>query len=127
MAVPNLRVFRVTFSDTDAVGTVKDAEDLNSGLTQLLLLSPNAIIDVVNEKDPSNIEVEVQLWKNGKDTGLRFYSTTMSPSSAGRVAPGPIDLNPGQFQVKIKLLTNNLAAGTSEVYGVVFKFAKPVQ
>ena len=127
MAVPTLRVFRVTFNDTDAVGTVKTATDLNSNLDQLILLRPNVIVDVVNEKDPSSIEVEVQLWKNGKDTGLRFYSTTMSPTSAGRVAPGPIDLDPGQFQIKVKLLTNNLAAGTSETYGVVIKFGKPVQ
>lgn len=127
MAVPNLRLFRVTFSDTDAVGTVKDMTEQNSGLAQMLLLQPNRIVDVVNEKDPSSVELEIQVWKNGKDTGLRFYTTTMSPGSAGRVAPGPIDVNPGQFQIKAKLLTNNLGAGTSETVGVLFKFERPVQ
>jgi len=127
MAVPNLRLFRVSFADTDAVGTVKDMTEQNSGLAQMLLLQPNAIIDVVNEKDPSSVEVEIQVWKNGKDTGLRFYTTTMSPSSAGRVAPGRIDLDPGQFQIKAKLIANNLGAGNSEIVGVVFKFERPVQ
>jgi len=127
MPAPVIRVFRVTFSDSDAVGTVKDAEDLNSGKEDFLLLMDNRILDVVNEKDPSKIEVEVQLWKNGSDTGLRFYSTTMSPSSAGRVAVGPIDLGPGNYQVKVKLLTNNLGTDESETYGVVIKFARRIQ
>ena len=90
-------------------------------------MSPNRILDVVNEKDPSNVEVEYQIWKNGKDTGLRFYSTTMSPSSAGRSAVGPIDLGEGQYQIKAKLLTNNLGAGASETVGILIKYAGSIQ
>ena len=124
MAVPYIRIFRTTFSDTDAVGTINTATDLNSGLDSILLLKPNTIVDVVNEKDPSSIEVEVQIWKNGKDTSVRFYSTMMSPDTSGRMSPAPIDLTPGNYQIKVKLLTNNLASGSSETYGVALKFAR---
>lgn len=82
---------------------------------------PNVILDVVNDPDPaSGNRYVVGLWSGGTDTGVRFYSTSMSPASAGRVAVGPINLKGGQYQFRVQQV-----AGTAANYSFIVKFNAP--
>jgi hypothetical protein len=91
-------------------------------MSELVLLEPNQILDVVNSPDPaSGNRYIIQIWKNMKDTGKRLYSDAMSPASAGRIAIGPIDVSPGKLQFKVVQV-----AGTAAAYSFVVKFLKDV-
>jgi hypothetical protein len=116
MAVPMLRRFSIVAPgalNTDVVAT--DDE------TALAFFNPgtNVILDLVSDPQPAaGINHTVALWKNGTDTGRRFYSTGLNPASAGRVAVGPIPLTPGNYQLRIRQTLGALTA-----YNCVFKFS----
>jgi len=119
MVAPTLARFTATVS---AKGTLYAASHDDSGMTELVLLEPNQILDVVNDPDPaSGNRYTIQVWKNMKDTGKRLYSSAMSPASAGRIAIGPIDISPGKLQFKVMQ-----TAGTAADYSFVVKFLKDV-
>jgi len=117
MSVPVLRRFTATITALNTwVLATDDETTLNFFQT-----GPNAILDAVNDPDPaSGNRYVIALWANGKDTGVRFYSNAMSPSSAGRVAVGPIALKGGQYQLKVMQV-----AGTPADYSFIVKFANP--
>lgn len=116
MAVPMLRRFSAV-----APGALNVAVIATDDESTLAFFNPgnNVILDVVSDPQPAaGINHTVQLWKNGKDTGRRFYSTGLNPASAGRVAVGPIPLAPGNYQLRV---IQTLGAFTA--YNVVFKMA----
>jgi hypothetical protein len=119
MVAPTLARFTANIT---ALNTLTAASHDDSGMTELVLLEPNQILDIVNSPDPaSGNRYVIQIWKNMKDTGKRLYSDAMSPASAGRIAIGPIDISPGKLQFKVMQ-----PAGTAANYSFVVKFLKDV-
>ncbi|MEM2695975.1 MAG: hypothetical protein QXU09_03465 [Thermoproteota archaeon] len=117
MSVPILRRFTGTITATGQWVTMTDDE---TGLP-FFDTTANVILDVVNDPDPAaGNRYVIALFSGSIDTGVRFYSTAMSPASAGRVAVGPIQLKGGQYQLKVMQ-----TAGTAANYSIVVKFAKP--
>ena len=118
MSVPVLRRFTATISALNQwVVAVSD----DTGL-EFFQSGANAILDAVNDPDPaSGNRYEIALYNGTVDTGVRFYSSAMSPASAGRIAIGPIALKGGQYQFKVRQV-----AGTPANYSFVVKLAKAV-
>jgi len=97
--------------------------DETTQLTFIQLSQPNILLDMWNAPDPSgglNTNIyRYQLYKNSVSTGRFFFSESMSTSSAGRAAIGPIPISPGQLQLG-STQTLGVAAAQSDV---VLKFA----
>jgi len=116
MVAPVIRRFtRATPASLDQFAFATD--DI-TGLTFYLATKRNQILDIVNDPDPpAGARYEIALYKNGVDTGRRFFSTSLSPASAGRIAIGPIDIEPGQIQFNVAQ-----RAGTLSSYSFIVKF-----
>jgi hypothetical protein len=116
MPVPIIRRFTATVS---ALSTAYNATDNESSLTFVRVTKPNAILDIVSSPAPtSGNYYTIKLKKNFVDTGRRFYSTALDPSSAGRIAVGPIGLGPGDYTFEV-----TQTAGTAANYSFEVKFA----
>lgn len=123
MVAPVIRRFSVPFTEgTDNLGDIKVMTDDVTELQQLTMLKPNQILDVVNSPEPANLELEIQVFKGSQDTGIRFFTSDMDPASAGRIAVGPIDTVPGQFQFKAKVLSFGSLSAATETYFQAIKF-----
>jgi hypothetical protein len=61
---------------------------------------------------------QINILKNGVDTGKRVYSITIDPATAGRVAVGPLSLSPGDYYFNVAQTLGGLAA-----YSFIVKFA----
>lgn len=123
MVAPVIRRFEVTFTEgTDPLDTIKVMQDTTTELNQLTMLKPNQILDGLNSPEPANLEIEIQVFKGSSDTGLRFFTSDMDPASAGRIAIGPIDTLPGQFQFKAKVLSFGSLSSAAETYFLALKF-----
>lgn len=93
-----------------------------TALTFYQAISNNAILDMVS--DPQNaagIDHEIAMFKNGLDTGRHFFSGSLNPASAGRVAVGPVDIiGPAQIQMSVAQRLGALTA-----YSFLVKLARP--
>lgn len=106
---------------TPAAGTVGTPQNAIDDETTLNFFStrPNAILDVVNDPDPTATDIyRIDLWHGSVDTGKRWFSGSISPASAGRLRPSPVKLSGGQYQLRI-----TQTAGTAAVYHVIIQFA----
>lgn len=91
---------RFTVAAAAALNTNVIAVDQESTLN-FWVSGPNVIMDVVNDPDPAaGLLYTISLWKGGQDTGLRWYSNSISPASAGRLRPTPVKLSGGQYQLR---------------------------
>ena len=109
MVAPTIR--RITRAAPGALNAFAFATDDQTLLTFLRLSGANQIIDMVNDPDPAaGLLYTIQLWKNTKDTGKRFFSSSMSAASAGRVNIGPIDIMPGDLQFNVAQTLGALTA-----------------
>ena len=99
--------------------------DQETGLGQTLMTNiPNAILDIVNSPDPAaGLTYQTNLWKGGKDQGMRFYSEALSAVSAGRQAIGPIDVT----KMGVLQFWNAQTLGAVAAYNFIVKFAKSVE
>jgi len=94
MALPVVRRY------TSVVGVINvfnNMTDDKTTLAQFTLFEPNIILDIVNDPDPATGTYEFRLIKNGAETDVTVFSTSISPVTAGRVAYGPINLSRGQY------------------------------
>lgn len=95
------------------------ATDDETALTFIRITSNNAILDVLSSPQPAaGVNYVIHVWKNGIDTGRRFYSEQLDPASAGRIAVGPIGLSPGDYFFNVAQTLGVLAA-----YSFVVKLA----
>lgn len=117
MVLPTQRLFNGAAGTNNVVGVMTDSE---TNLTALTLTQPNKILDAVYKSIPSNSSVEFYIYKNSTQTPIRFYSETINPAQAGRVAVGPINLGPGLYQFYSKQ-----TAGTAGAKSLLIVFAKP--
>jgi hypothetical protein len=116
MPVPIVRRFTATVS---ALNSEVKATDDETALTFIRISKPNAILDVVSSPTPTSGNIyKIKLVKGSIDTGRRFYSTALDPTSAGRMAVGPVGLGPGDYMF---LVTQT--AGTAANYSFEIKLA----
>ena len=84
-------------------GTVAVQELMTDDVTTLSFIQlsiPNTILDIYNDPDPAaSVRYTDELFKNSISTGRNFFTNSMSTSSAGRAAIGPIRLAVGQMQM----------------------------
>ncbi|MDE2937569.1 MAG: hypothetical protein OXR67_01415 [Chloroflexota bacterium] len=118
MTVPIVRRFSVPAGTQGQFRTAVDAE---TGETFFNLARDNTILDVVNLSSATVANQVIYMKKNGSQTPIRIYSESISPSTAGRVAYGPIEMTPGQYQLQV-LQTD----GTAAAYAFLVKFAHPL-
>ena len=120
MVAPVIRRFTASIS---ALNTAVNAVDNETNLTYIHVSGKNQILDVVNDPDPvAGNRYVIAVYKGGRDTGVRFYSSSMSAGSAGRVAVGPIDLLGGDYQFRVTQV-----AGTAADFSFIVKFLAPPQ
>ena len=94
MALPVVRRY------TSVVGVINVFNNMTDDVTgqaPFTLFSPNVILDVVNDPDPATGTYEMRLMKNGQETPVKIFSSSISPTTAGRMAVGPINLSVGQY------------------------------
>jgi len=94
MAVPVVRRY------TSVVGVINvfnNMTDDKTTLAQFTLFRSNIILDIVNDPNPATGTYEMRLLKDGQETAITVFSTSISPLTAGRVAYGPINLSQGQY------------------------------
>ncbi len=107
-------------------GTYYFAFDNETGLTEMTIATSNVILDIINSPNPTAVGTatearnELELWKNGIATGRYFYSDAMNAASAGRMAVGPIALNPG----RISFRNRTLSATSTEDFSFIIKLAR---
>ncbi len=102
-----------------ALAVFLPATDDETGFTFVRVTKNNAIVDVVNDPTPAaGLGYQINLWKNGVDTGKRLFSRSMDPASAGRISVGPIGLGPGDYIFQVSQVLGALAA-----YSFIVKFA----
>jgi hypothetical protein len=121
MQIPIQR--RMSKPNAGTAGVAELMVDQVTQLTFIQLSTPNQVLDIYNSPDPSggiNTNIyEYELLKNSISTGRTFYSESMSTSSAGRAAVGPISISPGQLQMTSKQTLGTAAAQSD----IVIKFA----
>ena len=95
------------------------ATDDITALTFYQVSTMNQLQDIVSDPAPAaGVRYEIAAFKNGLDTGRHWFSATLDPASAGRVAIGPIDVKPGMLQFNVAQRLGALAA-----YSFVSKLA----
>ena len=109
MSAPMIK--RFTRALPAALGAFVFATDDETGLVFLRVNGSNAIIDVVNSPDPAaGLTYQINIWKNGVDTGRRWFSEAMSPASAGRMSMGGIALSQGDYYFSVAQTAGALTA-----------------
>ena len=120
MTLPVIR--RYSLAAPAALNVFNPLTDDETGLTQYLILTGNAILDVTNDPDPAaGLRYEFVLLKNGNQTPVRIFSSTISPTTAGRVAVGVINMTAGQYQ-----WSGAQRAGALTATSIIVKYAQPL-
>ena len=120
MALPVLR--RYTLAAPAALDTFNNLTDDETGQAPFLILKGNALLDVVNDPDPAaGLRYEFILNKNGQQTPVRAFSTTISPATAGRTAIGPVSMSSGNY-----IWQGAQRAGALTATSIVVKYATPL-
>jgi len=127
MVLPVQRRYSVTFPDVSIRDQFLNMTDNESNQDQFTILTPNLIIDMVNAPDPDIAEIpeaEIRLTKNGQETPVRAFTSSISPSSSGRVPLGPVNMSAGSYIWKIAI--RNAGVGTSVLYSMLVKYQSPI-
>lgn len=119
MAVPVVR--RYTLATPSALNVFYNTTDDESSQAQFLILQPNAVLDIVNDPDPtSGYRYEIVLNKNGMQTPVRVFSTSISPTTAGRMSY-QVSMSAGNY-----IWTACQRAGTLTATSFIVKYQKPL-
>jgi len=120
MTLPVIR--RYTLAAPAALNTFANLTDDVTGQASFLLLGKNAILDMVNDPDPAGVlRYEFNLNKNGLQTAVTAFSSAMSPSTAGRVSIGPVNMSAGNYIWRGAQRLGGLAATS-----IIVKYAVPL-
>jgi len=120
MAVPAIR--RYTLAAPAALNVFNNLTDDVTTEATFTLFGANIILDVVNDPDPAaTTRNEYRLNKNGQETAIKLFSTAISPTTAGRVAVGPINMSTGQY-----IWSGAQRVGTLAANSIIVKYAAPI-
>jgi len=127
MVLPVQRRYSVTIPDTSIADQFLNMTDNESNQDQFTILVPNVILDMVNAPDPDSAELpegEIRLTKNGQETPVRAFTSSISPASSGRVPVGPVNMSSGSYIWK--LAVRNPGVGTDILYSMLVKYQSPI-
>ena len=93
----SLPVVRRYTSVLGVLNVFNNMTDDVTGQAPFTLFTNNAILDVVNDPDPATGTYEMRLLKNGSETPVKIFSSSISPTTAGRMSYGAISLSVGQY------------------------------
>jgi len=120
MPLPVQRSYTVT---TAALNVPVNMTDDETGLTQWLILQPNILQDLVMNPDAAaGILLNFTLIKNGNATPVRSYSSSMSPTTQGRVPIGNVSLSNGQYQFSAV----QTAGAVPQTNSILARYAAPL-
>jgi hypothetical protein len=113
---------RYTGAAPAALNVFNNMTDDETAQSQFLILGKNVILDMVNDPDPAaGLRYEFVLLKNGNQTPVRAFSSSISPTTAGRTAIGPISMSAGQF-----IWSSVQRAGAVAATSIVVKYGAPL-
>lgn len=118
MALPVVRRY------TSVVGALNVFNNMTDDVTTqapFTLFASNAILDITNDPDPATGTYEMRLLKNGSETPIKVFSSSISPTTAGRMAYGPISLSVGQY-IWSRAPRSPVVIGNS----IIVKYAQPI-
>lgn len=118
MALPVVRRYS---SVVGAINVFNNMTDDITGQAPFTLFAPNAILDIVNDPDPATGTYEIRLLKNGSETPVRVFSSSISSQTAGRLAYGPISLSVGQY-----IWSRAPRSAVVVANSVIVKYATPI-
>jgi len=127
MVLPVQRRYSVTIPDTADPDVFLNMTDNESNQDQFTILVPNVILDMVNAPDPDSAEIpeaEIRLTKNGQETPVRAFTSSISPASSGRVPVGPVNMSSGSYIWKLAI--RNAGIGTDVLYSMLVKYQSPI-
>jgi len=127
MVLPVQRRYSVVFADTSITDQFFNMTDQESLQDQFTILTPNVILDQVNAPDPSLVEIpeaELRLTKNGQETPVRSFTSSISPLSSGRVPLGPVNMSAGSYIWKVAIRVAGV--GTDVTYSMLVKYQSPI-
>ena len=120
MALPVIR--RYTMAAAGALNTFVNLTDDLTGQAQWLILGNNVLQDLTNDPDPAaGLRYEFVLLKNGNQTPVRAFSSTISPTTQGRVPIGPVNLSAGQY-----IWSGQQTAGALTATSIIARYAAPL-
>ena len=120
MALPVIR--RYTLAAPAALNTFNNLTDDLTGQAQFLILGSNVLQDMVNHPDPAaGLRYEFVLLKNGNQTPVRAFSSTISATTQGRIPLGPVTLSAGQY-----IFSGQQTAGALTATSIVVRYAAPL-
>lgn len=113
---------RYTGAAPAALNVFNNMTDDETGQAQYLILSKNVILDMVNDPDPAaGLRYEFVLLKNGNQTPVRAFSSSISPTTAGRTSIGPVTQSAGQY-----IWSFAQRAGALTATSIVVKYGAPL-
>jgi|TARA_R110002096_G_scaffold29999_2_gene89957 hypothetical protein len=96
MALPVQRTYTATIAALNAPVFMQDNQTLQNNF---LTLTPNVLQDLTNLIDPVATQLlQYTLVKNGNATSVRAFSSSISPTTAGRIPIGPVSMSSGSYQ-----------------------------
>ena len=120
MAVPVQR--RYTLAAPAALNVFGNLTDDITAQAPFLILGQNVLLDIVNDPDPAaGLRYEFVLTKNGQETPVRAFSSSISPTTAGRTAIGPVTMTSGNY-----IWRGAQRAGALTATSMVVKYGAPL-
>ena len=119
MAVPVVR--RYSLSAPAALNVFGNLTDDVTTVATFLILNNNQILDIVNDPDPAaGLRYEFVLNKNGMQTPVTIFSTSISPTTAGRMSY-QASMSSGNY-----IWTGAQRAGALAATSMIVKYGQPL-
>ena len=119
MGIPVQRTYLGTPVALNAPVFMVDQQTLQNNF---LTLTPNVLKEVVNNPDPAaGLLYQFTLVKNGNATAVRAFSSAISPTTAGRVPIGPVNMSSGSYQWQV-----TQTAGSATATTILVRYGSPL-
>lgn len=119
MTLPVVR--RYTLAAPAALNVFNNATDDVTTVATFLILQGNAIQDIVNDPDPAvGLRYEFVLNKNGQQTPVTVFSSSISPTTAGRMSY-QASMSAGNY-----IWTGAQRAGALTATSFIVKYGQPL-
>jgi len=130
MVLPVQRRYSAVFPGAPVQNVFVNMTDNESNQDQFTILVPNVILDMVNAPDPDTadlfLEAELRLTKNGQETPVRAFTSSISPTSSGRVPVGPVNMSSGSYIWKVAPRIAGTGTPGAGTYSMLVKYQSPI-